>query len=86
MVVIINEVGSEPKVVEVVGAEVVEKNEEKTESVENLVEKKDSDLKPVEDFKAKDDLEAYGLTFGVDLNKSKTIANMYADLVEALAK
>jgi len=39
-------------------------------------------LRPIDEFKTKKALEDYGIGLGIDLNKSKTIANMYADLVE----
>ncbi len=34
------------------------------------------------EFKSKKVLEDYGKTFGIDLNRQKSIKNMYADLVE----
>jgi len=80
MMKIITEIGvTKPETVKAVGMEIVP--ETSAEEVEGLVETK-VDLKPVEDFKTKDALEEYGKTLGIDLNKSKTIANMYADLVE----
>jgi hypothetical protein len=39
-------------------------------------------LRPLEDFSDKDTLEAYGLTFGINLMKNKKLENMYADLKE----
>jgi hypothetical protein len=39
-------------------------------------------LRPLEDFNDKDALEAYGLTFGINLMKNKKLENMYADLKE----
>jgi len=39
-------------------------------------------LRPLEDFNDKDSLEAYGLTFGINLMKNKKLENMYADLKE----
>jgi hypothetical protein len=60
------------------------------EDLETLVENKavdsapevDVELKPLTSFKTKDKLEEYGKEFGIDLNKSKTLKNMYSDLVE----
>ena len=53
--------------------------------IESLVENSENNaigIKPVEDFTKKDDLEAYGKELGIDLNKTKTIANMYKDLID----
>lgn len=59
-------------------------------SVEDIAdvvdELEEGTLKPLSDFKKKDDLETYGKEFGIDLNKSKTMANMYADLEAHIAK
>jgi len=52
----------------------------KEENIDVLVEKKD--IKPIESFKDKDSLEEYGLTFGINLNKTKKLENMYNDLLE----
>ena len=58
-----------------------------TPDIESLVEQSIPDteepvgLRDMSEFTKKDDLEAYGKEFGTDLNKTKTIANMYADLV-----
>lgn len=39
-------------------------------------------LKPLEEFEDADALEVYGLTFGIDLNKAKTLEHMYQDLTD----
>lgn len=44
------------------------------------------EVKPLSAFKKKDDLEAYGKGFGIDLNKTKTLKNMYADLEAHIAQ
>lgn len=78
---IIKEIGKGKKEVKVTGAKVEEVEKEEIK-VEDKVE-----LKPVEVFgEDKDSLEAYGLTFGINLNKSKKIENMYADLVAHINK
>jgi len=38
-------------------------------------------LRPLESFAEKEELEAYGKDFGINLNRSKKLENMYADLV-----
>lgn len=44
--------------------------------------KVDVELRPLSDFTKKDALEEYGLTLGINLNKTKKLENMYDDLVE----
>ncbi len=51
-----------------------------------LDEKSSIELDPVGSFTDKDELEAYGLTLGIDLNKTKTMDNMHKDLVEHVNK
>lgn len=36
---------------------------------------------PLEEFETKESLETYGLTFGINLNKTKKLENMYAELL-----
>lgn len=38
-------------------------------------------IRPLEEFETKDDLEIYGTHFGINLNKTKKLENMYADLL-----
>jgi hypothetical protein len=40
------------------------------------------DLKELHEFESKEQLDEYGKEFGINLNRSKTLENMYADLVE----
>lgn len=40
----------------------------------------DATLKSLSEFKTKEELEAYGKEFGINLNRSKTLENMYLDL------
>ena len=57
--------------------------------IEDLVEKSEGNaigLKPLEEFSTKDELEAYGLKFGIDLKKNKSLENMYLDLVNFVNK
>ncbi len=64
-------------------------SEAKVQVVEDVVQEDDKpevDWDKVEAFKNKDDLEKYGLTFGIDLNKRKSLSNMVKELKEALAK
>ncbi|MCP4986964.1 MAG: hypothetical protein GY928_13215 [Colwellia sp.] len=64
-------------------------SEAKVQVAEEVVqedEKPEVDWDKVEAFKNKDDLEKYGLTFGIDLNKRKSLSNMVKELKEALAK
>lgn len=87
------EVGQKPKKAEVMGAEVIYKDE--AEDLESLVINKDTntdeeegieitpdelELKPLSDFETKEQFEEYALTFGFNPNKSKKLENMYADL------
>ncbi len=51
------------------------------EVIEEKVEEK-IELDKLSEFKSKKALEDYGKTFGIDLNRQKTMKNMYADLVE----
>jgi hypothetical protein len=39
-------------------------------------------LKALSEFETKEHLEEYGKEFGINLNRSKTLENMYADLEE----
>lgn len=39
-------------------------------------------VQPLESFEDKNALEEYGLTYGINLSKRKTLANMYKDLVQ----
>jgi hypothetical protein len=53
------------------------------ESLVNGSETKDAvGVRPVTDFKTKVLLETYGKEFGIDLDKTKTIKNMYKDLTD----
>lgn len=47
--------------------------EEPTLDLENII--------PLEEFETKDALEIYGTNFGINLNKTKKLENMYADLL-----
>ncbi|MDD2290671.1 MAG: hypothetical protein PHV52_00195 [Aliarcobacter sp.] len=38
-------------------------------------------ITPLEEFETKDSLEIYGITFGINLNKTKKLENMYAELL-----
>jgi len=38
-------------------------------------------ISPLEEFETKESLEIYGLTFGINLNKTKKLENMYAELL-----
>jgi hypothetical protein len=38
-------------------------------------------LRPLDSFAEKEELEEYGKGFGINLNRSKKLENMYADLV-----
>jgi hypothetical protein len=38
-------------------------------------------IRPLEEFETKDELETYGLNFGINLSKTKKLENMYADLL-----
>lgn len=38
-------------------------------------------IRLLEEFETKDDLEIYGISFGINLNKSKKLENMYAELL-----
>lgn len=55
------------------------------ETEEDIVEEStEVELKPLSDFETKDSLEEYGLTFGIDLNKRKSLPNMYKELIASL--
>jgi hypothetical protein len=41
-------------------------------------------LKPIDSFRTKAEIAMYGLEFGVELDETKKMAEMYADLEEAL--
>ncbi len=51
------------------------------EVIEDSVEDK-VEVEHLSGFKSKKALEEYGKLFGIDLNRQKTMKNMYADLVE----
>jgi septum formation topological specificity factor MinE len=38
-------------------------------------------ISPLEEFETKESLETYGLNFGINLNKTKKLENMYAELL-----
>lgn len=42
-------------------------------------------LRDMDSFEDKEELEQYGMTFGIDLSRRKSLKNMYLDLVEHYA-
>jgi hypothetical protein len=44
----------------------------------------DIELKPIESFRTKAEIALHGLEFGVELDETKKMVDMYADLEEAL--
>jgi len=52
------------------------------ETIVETIEKEE--IRALDTFKDKDDLEKYGTSFGIDLNKTKKLSNMYKDLVNFL--
>lgn len=61
---------------------IVETIEKDTETIVETIEKEE--IRALDTFKDKDDLEKYGTSFGIDLNKTKKLSNMYKDLVNFL--
>lgn len=51
---------------------------------ETIVE--EETIKPLNSFSTKDELEEYGLTFEIQLDKRKTIKKMYDELIQELDK
>lgn len=86
---IIRERGKQPEKAFTTGAEVTTEDV-KVEDVK-VDETPDAgsetvELKKFEEFTDKNELEAYGKEFDIDLKKNKTLANMYADLVAHVNK
>lgn len=61
--------------------------DEKTIQVETVTAPTTAEeILPVSRFSSKQKLEDYGKTFGIDLDKRKTLKNMYSDLLEQVGK
>lgn len=54
--------------------------------VEEPTKESDEGIQPLKSFSTKDELEEYGLTFEIQLDKRKTIKKMYEELVQELDK
>ena len=54
------------------------------ETNESIVEesKNETTLRPLSDFNTDEELEAYGLEFGIDLDRRESLEKMYLELVE----